>query len=133
MKSTGKLRKERRGENARAFFPPLPLPYFEPSTSPLESSFRLAKSLCHFQRPNRSHGKIHLLCRLQSHQILTDVCIEKVSSCPLPPSPPRPFLPFIRTSLKFCDLAEQYLRTLLTIIFKLGKFPNFQSAKWSLS
>ena len=90
MKSTGKLRKEGRGENARVFFAPLPLPYFKPSTSPLKSFFRLAKSLCQFQRPNRSHGKIHLLCRLQSHQILTDVCIEKVGSCPLPHAPPLP-------------------------------------------
>ena len=93
MKSTGKLRKEGRGENARVFFPPLPLPYFKPSTSPLKSFFRLAKSLCQFQRPNRSHGKIHLLCRLQSYQILTDVCIEKVGSCPLPHAPP-PLPPF---------------------------------------
>ena len=136
MKSTGKLRKEGRGENARVFFPPLPLPYFKPSTSPLKSFFRLAKSLCQFQRPNRSHGKIHLLCRLQSHQILTDVCIEKVGSCPLPqappPPPPHPFLPSIRTSVKFSDFAEQNLPTLLTITFKL-KFPNFQFGKWSLS
>ena len=48
-----------------------------------------------------------------------------------PPPSPRPFLPSIRTSGKFCDLAEQYLRTLLTITFKL-KFPNFQFGKWSL-
>ena len=132
MKSTGKLRKEGRGENARVFFAPLPLPYFKPSTSPLKSFFRLAKSLCQFQRPNRSQNTPAL--QVTKSPNFNRRLYRKGRFVPLAPrpSPPHPFLPSIRTSVKFSDFAEQNLPTLLMITFKL-KFPNFQFGKWSLS